>query len=580
MYDLVIKGATLIDGSGDPARPADIAVQNGRIVAVGPVEGESRETLDATGKMVCPGFIDPHTHYDAQLLWDPNASPSNLHGVTTVMAGNCGFALAPLRSEDADYTRRMMSVVEGMPLQALEEGINWDWNSYSEYMQRLRGNVAVNVGFLAGHSAIRRAVMGEDACNRESNEEELEAMKALLRECIESGAMGFSTSRSFSHVDGQGGPVPSRFASEAEVLALCEEIKGHEGTALEFITKGCLLGLSDEETQLMARMSLAADRPLNWNVFTIDSKEKELYRTQIAALDKAAEMGARVMALTMPVLVGITISFYHRSPIYQLPGWMEVMTLPLDEKMTALRDPNVRRKLEEGAASDEAGVFARLADWGNVRIGDTFSEANRELSGRYVHEIASERGTSDFDTLVDILLEDELRTILWPKFTDNDDESWRMRAEAWDHPYIMLGGSDAGAHLDVMCGANYGTLFLKDCLHGRKLVSVERAVQMLSAEPADLFGLKDRGRIRPGAVADILVFDPQTVGSGTVHLAYDLPGDSCRMYAKSTGVERVYVGGTAIVADGEPTGALPGTVLRAGVDTVTVSLQKTEGKSL
>jgi N-acyl-D-aspartate/D-glutamate deacylase len=572
MYDTVIKGGTIVDGSGEPAYKADIAIKDGRIAAIGNVDGDAGQVIEADGQMICPGFVDPHTHYDAQIMWDPSASPSNLHGVTTVVAGNCGFALAPLNDSDADYTRRMMAVVEGMPLEALENGIEWNWNTYPEWVARVEGNMAVNACFLAGHSAIRRNVMGEAANEREATQEELDKMIELLRECIGAGAMGFSTSRSFSHLDGKGGPVPSRYASEEEVLALCEEVSKHEGTALEFITKGCLLGLNEEEIGLMTRMSKAANRPLNWNVFTIDSKDPELYDTQLRAIEKADADGARVIALTMPVLAHIIISFLTRSPIWQLPGWMDVLSLPTAEKMEKLRDPAIRKMLEEGAASDEAGVFARLADWENVRIGDVFSEANEGLAGRVVGEIAKERGHSAFDTLIEIVLNDDLQTILWPKPTDDDDESWAMRVQAWEHPLTMLGGSDAGAHLDVMCGANYGTNFLADCLRGRKLVSVERAVQMLAAEPAQLFGFKDRGILKEGACADIVVFDPETVGSGTTHLRQDLPGDSSRMFAFSTGVTRVLVNGEVTIVDGEPTDALPGTFLRPGKDTDTVAL--------
>lgn len=574
MYDTIIRGGSVIDGSGGAAITADIAIRDGRIAAVGSnIAEEAKQVIDAGGLMVCPGFVDAHTHYDAQLMWDPYASPSNLHGVTTIIGGNCGFTIAPLGDDDdADYIRRMMAVVEGMPLEALEQGIDWRWRTFADWLACLEGNLAVNAAFLVGHSAIRRTVMGKSACGEIASPEQQRAMTELLAESIRAGAIGFSTSRSFSHEDGDGGPVPSRFASEEEVLALCEEVAKHEGTTLEFISAGCLRGLNNEEVALMTKMSLTAKRPLNWNVFTIDSKERALYDNQIAALDKAAAQGARVVALTMPILVGMTISFLHRSPIYQLPGWNPVMTLPLAEKMQALRDPEIRAKLEAGSRSEEAGVFARLADWGNVRIGETYSEANRGLTGRLVNEIAAARGKSDFDTLLDIVLEDELKTILWPSPTDDDAESWAMRVAAWDHPYIMLGGSDAGAHLDGMCGAPYTTTFLGDCLRGRKLVSVERAVQMMTDVPAKLFGLKDRGRIEVGAHADIVIFDPDTVGCGEVKMVNDLPGESSRLFAEAIGVHRVMVNGSVIIEEGKPTDIMPGKVLRSGSDTKTATL--------
>jgi N-acyl-D-aspartate/D-glutamate deacylase len=340
-----------------------------------------------------------------------------------------------------------------------------------------------------------------------------------------------------------------------------------DGTSLEFITAGCLLGCKDDEIDLMARMSLEANRPLNWNVFTIDSTEPERFENQLRASEAAAERGARVIALTMPILVGMTMSFFTYSPIHQLPGWREVLELPLPERMAELRKPEVRKKLLEGSRSPEAGVFLRVADFPNFRIGDTFSPENEGLTGRLVKEIAKERGAEDFDTLIDIVLADELRTVLWPEPPDDDEASWALRRRAFAHDYILLGGSDAGAHLDRMCGAPYTTQFLADCLRGRKLLSLEQAVHELSDKPARLFGLQGRGRIAEGYHADLVLFDPKTVGAGAIVTRRDLPGNSERLFAESTGVERVFVNGRAIVIDGKPTDERPGTVLRAGRDT-------------
>ncbi|HPG27768.1 MAG: amidohydrolase family protein [Spirochaetaceae bacterium] len=574
--DVLIRGAEIVDGTGRPGFRGEVGVADGQIVFVRR-EGESgaasgRETIEADGLVLTPGFVDPHTHYDAQLCWDPAASPSNLHGVTTVIGGNCGFSIAPLGPDDADYLRRMMAVVEGMPLEALEQGLDWRWRSFGDWLGRLDGQTAVNAAFLVGHCAIRRSVMGARAVGERASEDEIARMRALLGESIEAGAIGLSTSRSFTHRDGDGEPVPSRAASEDELLALCDETGQHAGTTLEFITDGCLHGFSDAEVDLMTRMSLRAGRPLNWNVFTIDSKEPERFENQLRAQERAAEKGATVVALTMPTLVGLTMSFLHYSPIHQLPGWRDVLTRPVPERIAALRDPAVRKRLLEGSRSPEAGVFARVADFANFRIGETHAEANAGLVGRLVREIAAERGRSDFDVLLDIVIEDELRTTLWPVPPDDDDASWQLRLRAWESPHTLLGGSDAGAHLDRMCGAPYTTDFLADCLRGRKLWPLERAVQALSDRPARLFGLRDRGRIAAGHHADLVLFDPATVGSGEIHERDDLPGDSSRLFAESTGIARVIVAGTTIVRDGRATDARPGRILRAGRDTETVAL--------
>ena len=572
MADFVIRRATILDGTGTPGFVGDVGVREGPIAFVGTGDAEGLEVVDGTGLMLTPGFVDPHTHYDAQLAWDPTASPSNLHGVTTIIGGNCGFSIAPLGPNDADYIRRMMSVVEGMPLEALEQGIEWDWQGFGEWLDRLDGKTAVNAAFLVGHCALRRTVMGDRAVGNEATEEEIAAMSTLLRESIQSGAIGLSSSRSFTHRDGDGEPVPSRAASEEELLALCDVTGAHEGTTLEFITDGCLHGFEDREVDLMTRMSLRAGRPLNWNVFTIDSKEPDRFRNQLTAQEKAAEQGAEVVALTMPTLVGLTMSFGTYSPIHQLPGWRDVLSLPLQERMAELRKPDVRARLLEGSRSPEAGVFARVADFPNFRIGETHSRANEGLTGRLVKDIAGERAAQDFDTLIDIVLEDDLRTVLWPDPPDDDESSWALRRQAWENGHTLLGGSDAGAHLDRMCGAPYTTDFLADCLRGRKLWPVEKAVQALTDRPARLFGLRDRGRIAPGHHADLVLFDPEEIGSGLIHERRDLPGDSARLFAESTGIRRVYVNGEAIVVEGRPTEAVPGRILRSGRDTGTVGI--------
>ncbi len=574
MLDLIIRGGTLVDGTGAPGRPADVGVAGGRIVAVADAGGlageEARDAVDATGLVVCPGFVDPHTHYDAQLFWDPLASPSNVHGVTSIVAGNCGFTLAPIHAEDADYLRRMMARVEGMPLAALEQGVDWDWETFGDYLDRLDGRIGINAGFMVGHCALRRYVMGADAVGHEADDEQVAAMVRLLHESIEAGGLGLSTTLSSTHSDGDGQPVASRHASRGELLALCAAVGQHEGTVLEGAFEGGLDRFADEEIELVAAMSAAAGRSINWNVLTVDSAVPDRVPRQLAAADRAAAEGGRVVALTMPVLVPMNMSFGSFCALWLMPGWGDILRLPRDEKVAALADPEVRRGMVERSRSDEAGVFRRLADWARYVIGDTYSAVNDGLTGRVVGDIAAERGRDPFATLVEIVTADDFRTVLWPMPTDNDEESWRMRQEVWGDPRVMLGGSDAGAHLDRMCGSSYTTRLLADCLRGRKLAPVERAVQMLTQAPAALFGLVDRGTVAEGHHADLVVFDPATVGAENARLVDDLPGGTARLTAGSEGVVRVYVAGVATVEDSKPTGAAPGRVLRSGADTVTV----------
>jgi N-acyl-D-aspartate/D-glutamate deacylase len=571
MLDYLIRSGTLIDGSGAPGVRADVGIRDGRIAALGRVFEAAAETFDADGCLVVPGFIDPHTHYDAQLFWDPSASPSNLHGVTSVIAGNCGFTLAPLVARDADYTRRMMARVEGMPLAALEAGLPWDWSSFGEYLARLEGRIGVNAAFMVGHCALRRSVMGADSVGKTASRAQVEAMVQLLRESLAAGGLGFSTSLAFTHSDGDNQPVPSRWADrESEVLPLARAVRAHEGTTLELIIDGCLKGFSDAEIDLMTRMSLEAQRPLNWNVLTIDGREPGRVEHQLSASREAARRGARVVALTMPVHVAQNLSFLTYCALFLIPGWADVLNLPVPERIAKLRDPATRAGMMERARAPEAGVLRGLTSWEGYTIGTTFAQENAGYQGRTVGEIARETGQTPTDALFDLVIRDELRTVLWPGNRDDGEESWALRASTWQDPDVLLGGSDAGAHLDRMCGSPYPTQFLADCLRGRKLLPVERAVQLLTQAPARLFGLRERGELRTGWAADVTVLDPARVGAGPVERAEDLPGNAWRLMARSTGVARVLVNGQPIVEDGESTGRVPGTLLRSGRDTRTV----------
>ena len=574
MLDHLITGGTVVDGTGSAPRLADVGVRDGRIVAIAPtgeITEEAANVIDATGHLVIPGVIDPHTHYDAQLFWDGGASPSNVHGVTTVIAGNCGFTLAPLRAEDAAYTREFMASVEGMSVAALEEGVPWNWETFEEYLERLEGKVGVNAGFLVGHNAIRRYVMGADSVGNEATPEQVAAMQELLAECIDAGGLGFSTTLSRTHSDGDGQPVASRWSTKEEILALCEVVGSKPGTTLEAMTDGCLDQFSDEEIELFSDMTATAKRPLNWNVLTIDSREPTRIPRQLSAGDLARDKGGRIVALTLPVQVPMNMSFLNHCGLFLIPGWKDVLGLPVAERMVELQKPEVQARMQEQAAAPEAGVFKRLADFENYLIGDTYSEANEGLKGRRVADLAAERGKDPFATLIDIVVADDLRTVLWPIPPDGDDASWELRRQTWGDDRAMLGGSDAGAHLDRMCGAPFPTRFLGDTLRGRKLVSLERAVQLMTQVPAELFGLKDRGLVAEGYYADLVVVDPETVGSELAALVNDLPGNSPRLTADSIGVARVLVNGTVVVVDGQPTGDLPGTILRSGRDTRTVA---------
>jgi N-acyl-D-aspartate/D-glutamate deacylase len=569
--DLLIKGGTVLDGTGAPARRADVAVKGGRIVAIG--DDAAREaaarTIDADGLMVAPGVVDIHTHYDAQLAWDPSASPSPLHGVTTVLGGNCGFSLAPNGPDDADYLCRMMARVEGMPLAALRAGLDWDWTSFGDWLSRLDGTIGVNAGFLVGHSALRRAAMGDASVGEAATDAQIATMVAALHASLAEGALGFSSSQVHTHHDGDGRPVPSRAASRAEIEKLCEAVRDHPGTTVEMIVPGCLNGFTEEEVDLLTTMSLLADRPLNWNVLGVSAFNPDGTEHQLAASDAAAARGATVVALTMPHTMKVRLSFEHGAILDGLPGWRDTMALPVEERMRVLSDPEVRRRLDEGAQSEEAGILRHLTVWDRLSFDETFDDSTKAYEGRSVGSVATETGKTPFDAMLDVVIADRLRTGLRPPIPESE-EDWVARAKVWADPRAVVGGSDSGAHLDTMCGAVYSTSMLGDGVRKRQLLSWEEAVHQLTDVPARLYGLRDRGRVEKGYVADLMIFDPERIGHGPERTRADLPGGASRLYAESTGMEHVLVSGTEIVEAGAFTGATPGRILRSGTDTDTV----------
>jgi N-acyl-D-aspartate/D-glutamate deacylase len=568
MVDLVLRGGTVIDGSGRPRRVADVAVQDGMIVEVGTVTESARRSIDVAGLIVGPGIIDVHTHYDAQLFWDPAATPSCFHGVTTVLGGNCGFTLAPFAG--GDYLMRLMSRVEGIPLAALDAGVPWNWTSFREYLDRLDGRIAVNAGFLCGHSALRHQAMGAAAVERTATPEETATMVAALHDALDAGALGLSSSDTVNHNDGDGRPVPSRIADDGERLALAAAVSAHAGTSLEWILTGVLHGFSDHDVEILTELSLAANRPINWNALGVISSEPDAHWQRLDASSAAATRGATVVALAVPDAVKARLSFVHGFILDGLPGWNSVLSLPLAERRRALADPEVRRRLAEGAASPDAGLLRDLVDWQTMKVSETFSDATKAAEGKTGGELARAHGTSALDAILDVVVADDLRTGLDTAAMGDDRETWRMRAETWRDPRVLVGGSDAGAHVDIMCGAVTSTVHLGTNVRDRNLLTLEEAVHHLTDMPARLYGLRGRGRVAPGYRADLMVFDADRVGPGAVRTQADLPAGAARLVADAIGVARVFVNGTEIVTDGVLTGDAPGTLLRSGRDTYTV----------
>lgn len=573
MLDLLIRGGDVIDGSGDARRRADVGVRDGRIVSIGPPEEQARRTIDAEGQIVAPGFVDVHTHIDAQAFWDPDLSPSPLHGVTTVLAGNCGFTIAPLTEEAGRYLMPMLAKVEGMPLQSLRGGVPWNWRTTAEYLDALDGRLVINAGFMVGHSALRRVVMGEAANERVATHDELAQMIRLLRDGLEAGGFGFSTTTSATHNDGDGNPVPSRFADARELVELARACGDYEGTSLELLPKGATDAgpFADDVAELMITMSAAARRPLNWNVIQPTASNLESCLAKLAVGDMAAARGAKVIGLTMPVDMKARFSFHAGFVLDVFDGWAAIMNAPVEEKLRVLGDPQQRRSLAERAAA--TANMRHLAKWQSHVIVETFTPETARFAGRRVGDIADELGKEPFDTLVDIAIADGLRTTFARGTPAPTGADWQARARIWSDPRAMIGASDAGAHLDMIAAFRYSTGFLEEAVREHELLPLERAVHLLTGAPARLYGLRDRGVLAEGGRADIVVFDEHTIGSEPVRTRFDLPGGAGRLYAESVGIGHVVVNGVEVVAGRHYTGERSGTLLRAGRDSVTPTLE-------
>jgi len=579
VLDLAITGGLVADGTGAALRRADIGVKDGRVVAVDDRVDAATQRIDASGLVVAPGAIDLHTHYDAQAFWDPTLSPSPLHGVTTVVGGNCGFTIAPLaasahdevQATDADYLMRMLSRVEGMPLESLQTGVPWGtWRTTAEFLDRLDGTLMPNAGFMVGHSALRRVVMHDDATRRTATPTEIDQMKVLLRAGLAAGGLGFTSTWSTSHNDHDGVPVPSRHADRNELIALCSVVSEFEGTQLEFIPA---VGQFDDDTfRLMGAMSAAANRPLNWNLLQVYAQNWELVQHQLAGFDIAAAEGGRVLALTLPDTFRIRLNFTSGFVLDILDGWDRLMALPKHEKLRQLADPAIRAEWDR-MAQGTAGTARAIANWAGYRLLETFSDRWKPHEGRIIGDLALELGRTAWDVLADIVVDDDLRTVIANQDRGQDEATWRRRVEVWRDHRAIVGASDAGAHLDMIDSFSYSTTLLAKAVREHDLMDLAEAVHLLTGAPAALYGLHDRGRVAVGCRADLQVFDPATVGPGPVAMRFDLPGGAGRVYGEAVGMHHVMVNGVPCVEHGELLDARPGRILRSGVDTRTVAVR-------
>ncbi len=543
-HDLVIRAGTLLDGSGAPGRTGDLAIDGGRLTQVGGRAGAARREIDAGGLAVAPGFIDPHTHYDAQISWDPALTPSCWNGITSCVMGNCGFTLAPCKPEDRSRLMRMLERVEGMSLAALEQGIRWSWQSFPEYLDALAEmRPALNVGGLIGHSAMRYFVLGDEATEREASPAEIERMRGLLRGGMQAGALGFSTSQAPTHLDGDGKPVPSRLASDEEVITLAEVLAEFGRGAFEITAKQ----LTDVDVSIAA--ARRSGRPVSFLGGIRADAEAKLARARAEGLALLPQTSCR------PSLMDFRLG--EMGLFDQLPCWTQVAKA----KGAALREVFRSAAFREAFRRDTTGAFEgfRLfkGDYDGIVILLAERPDLRKWVGKSIADVARSRGADPLDAFFDLALEDDLRMQFSYCLASDLGREGSLLSEDY-----MVGLSDAGAHLTLLADHAYTTYFLGTWVRERKLMSLEQAVRKLTQVPAQFFGIPERGELREGWHADVVAFDPARIGARAAELVYDLPGGGARLVTRADGIEATVVNGEIAVLRGELTGARSGQVIR------------------
>jgi len=545
--DLLLRDAVLIDGSGGPARPADVAVVGDRIAAVAPpgeLEASSdTKIVELAGLTLAPGFIDIHTHYDAQILWDADLTPSSWHGVTSVVMGNCGFGVAPTREEHRDIIVRLLENVEGMSMDALNAGIDWSFQTFPEYLATIEGRAKrLNVGAFIGHSPLRLYVLG--GAERPATADEIETMRALLREAIEAGAIGFSTSRQPAHQGAYGRPVPSRFADVDEVFSMAS-VLGELGKGILQVSIGPGLFVN-EFSDLAVRYGI----PVTWTALvTRADRPGAAMRTVERGAGLPGEVYPQIAC--RPIVMQITMT--DPVPLAEIDEWKEVLAVPREERAALYRDPAWRERARA------ATLAAWSHRWSKIDVEET--DAHPDVVGVPLDKVASDRGTTPFDVMLDLALTDDMRTRFRVVLeNDGDDEVGQLLADT----RTILGLSDAGAHASQLCDACFSTHLLGHWVRERRALSLEQAVWRLTGHPHRAFRLAERGLVTEGFYADLVAFDPTTVGTTPVERVHDQPAKAERLVVRSTGIEHVWVNGVATRQNGEELeGVAPGRLLRS-----------------
>jgi N-acyl-D-amino-acid deacylase len=553
-YDFLVRNGTVIDGTGARRVRADVGIIGGRIAAIGDLDGDAVATIEADDLVVAPGFIDPHTHYDAQMCWDPMLDSSSAHGITTVVTGNCGVGIAPVRPSAREVVMWDLVNLEAIPYEALVQGIAWDWESFPDYMDAAeRRGSGVNLAFLAPLTPFRHYVMGEASLERAATPAETAEIAALLAAAMAAGAVGFSTTNSSAHIGFQGRPIACVQASSDELAAYARVLKQAGRGAIEIAVGSSGVGINDADYALLDMLLTESAAPVT---FLALIKHFDKPEAHIAMMERVAGLiakGAKPQMHSTNLVSDLNL----RNPymLSSFPSWHPLFNQPAETQMAIYRDPDFRRRFR----AELETVRGFHADFTLVWVNDATRSDFQRLIGKSVESIAAERGADPLDLFIDLALEDDLKL-------EYTAVRFGIPEEYIGDPRTLIGLSDGGAHVAILCNAGYTTEMLGDLVRERGLLSLELAVKRLTSEPADFFGLADRGRLLPGLAADLAIFDPRTVGSNSARPEprNDLPGGGRRMVVPARGMEYVIVNGQVLLAQGEPTGHLPGQVLRPG----------------
>ena len=551
MLDIIVRNGCIVDGSGLPGYPGDVGITDGKITALGNIREAGREEIDATDKIIAPGFIDPHTHFDAQLLWDGQARPAIEHGVTTIVPGNCSLSLAPLKAEHRMKLVGMFNQIEEMPIKAFEEGVVWDWETFDEFTRRLKKNLTINVAPLVGHSVLRLWVMGDASMERVATDKELDTMQALLRECLEAGAIGLSTS--FVDMDESLQPVPSRYADTRELDGLCA-VLGDYNRVLQVVHEFYDTDVTLSRIDQLAALSLKHRITTTFSpLFAPDNAKKSVNRI-MARVDEHFQRGARVWPQVQTRPVDISFCFLVPSLLFfRLPGWYRIMRFgSREEIIAAFTDQQHRQELVA-----EAQSMAPI--WDGMVLRQVASDANQHLVGKTLADIAERRSTSAIDVMIDLSLEENLDAhFLAANMGHNNSE---IVGSLLAHPRVHIGASDGGAH--IMSFSTYGDTGYLFSQFVRKTgaLSLEAAVKKITADTAGIWGMGDRGMLREGYIADVTIFDPREIDRGAEYSASDVPGDGSRYIRDALGIDTVIIGGQVALHKGEYTKAGNGAII-------------------